>query len=99
HTCQCANGEIAVGFEAYATGSYWDGYIKLKCQALRAGFTTTSTGMGEPSAILGPWNTGADDQVHWCQCPPGTYIKGISIRANSQLDGQLQAYCTGIRPN
>ncbi len=101
HFASCPANYIATGFEAYAT-SRLDGRLKLRCTALKAGYTTTdNTGnggtAGVESAMSYPHNNGTDDVQHGAFCPAGTWLNGIRIYASDRLDGRMRAYCTAIR--
>lgn len=103
HFANCPANHIATGFEAYAT-SRLDGRLKLRCTALKAGYTTTDnagnggTG-GIESAVSYPYSNGsaADDVQHGAFCPAGTWMNGIRIYASDRLDGRMRVYCTAIR--
>lgn len=97
HYCNCPDGSIATGWQAYAS-SQLDTYLKLRCTALASGFTTVETGYGVESVSNFP-NANADNFTHVGVCPTGTFIKGLSIYANSYLDQSLRVYCTGIKKN
>jgi len=105
HSCSCNAGEVATGFEAYSTSAL-DGRIKVRCTALKAGYVLANNGTatlngysvrGVMSAMQIPWHTSRDDQYHYSECPAGTFVTAIAIRANSRLDGQLRCYCSGIK--
>lgn len=106
HNCSCNAGEVATGFEAYSTGSYLDGRIKIRCTQLKSGYSLANNGTitnngysvrGVMSNMNTPWNTSRDDQYHTTQCPPGTFVTGVIMRANSQIDGEMRCYCSGIK--
>lgn len=97
HQCNCPDNYIATGIEIKATDQL-DGEMKLRCAKLKAGLTTTNTGMGVPSAISVPY-ANVDNTRHMSVCPPGTYMKGISIYSTTRFDNQLVIYCTGITDN
>lgn len=99
--------EVATGFEVYSN-SQLDGRIKLSCTDIKAGYSLANTNTqtvngyavrGIKSTLNTPWGTGQDDQYHNSQCPPGTFVTGISIYASSYLDGQMTCYCSGIKKN
>jgi len=97
HTAQCPNNRIATGIEIYASSAL-DGYMKLRCNALTTGYSTSETGMGIESLINTPFKD-ANDITHMSTCPAGTFVKGIKIYASSRLDNQMQVFCTGIKKN
>lgn len=105
HSCSCNAGEVATGFEAYSN-SHLDGRMKIRCTQLKSGYslannTTVSingyTVRGMMANINVPWNTGRDDQYHISDCPAGTFVTGLVIRAASYLDGEMRCYCSGIK--
>ncbi len=42
HWAACPDNYVATGFEIWASGSYFDGCLKLRCTALNTGFATTN---------------------------------------------------------
>jgi hypothetical protein len=97
HTAQCPNNRIATGIEIYASGAL-DGNMKLRCNSLTSGYSTSETGIGIESLINTPFND-ANNITHMSTCPAGTFVKGIRIYASSRLDNQVQVFCTGITKN
>ena len=97
HACNCPDNFIATGIELYASDRL-DGRMKLRCAPLKAGLTTTNTGIGLRSAFNLPYEN-VDNTRFMGLCPFGMYMKGISIYAAGKLDNQLCIYCTGIRDN
>lgn len=95
HTAQCPNNRVATGIEIYASGAL-DGNMKLRCNALVSGYSTTNNGIGVESLINTPFNN-ADNITHMSTCPAGTFVKGIRIYASARLDNQVQVFCTGIK--
>jgi hypothetical protein len=105
HSCSCNAGEVATGFEAYSTDRL-DGRMKIRCTQLKSGYvlanntTQTINGFsvrGIMAAMNVPWNMGRDDQYHISECPPGTFVTGLVIRAAARLDGEMRCYCSGIK--
>jgi|ERR1043165_3084527 hypothetical protein len=97
HTCNCPDNYIATGIEIYASDRL-DGRMKLRCAPLKAGLTTTNTGIGLKTAYSIPYDN-VDNTRHMSMCPFGTYVKGIQIYANQKLDMNLCVFCTGIKDN
>lgn len=95
HNCQCPDNYIATGIEIRAY-LFLDGEMKLRCTALKPGYLTSETGQGVEAVLSVPFYVGANDQSHISGCPAGTYVKGVRIRAEDYLDGQLRVFCTGI---
>ncbi len=95
HTAQCPDNRIATGIEIYASGAL-DGNMKLRCNTLATGYSTTNNGAGVESLINTPFND-ANNITHMSTCPAGTFVKGIRIYASSRLDNQVQVFCTGIK--
>jgi hypothetical protein len=105
HSCSCNAGEVATGFEVWSS-SRNDGDMKIRCTQLKSGYSLANNGtqMVNGYSVRGmmanmnvPWNTGRDDQYHISDCPPGTFVTAVAIRANSQLDGEMRCYCSGIK--
>ncbi len=97
HTCNCPDNYIATGIEIYASDRL-DGRMKLRCAPLKAGLTTTNTGIGLKTAYSIPYEN-IDNSRHMSMCPFGLYVKGIQIYANQKLDMNLCVFCTGIKDN
>ncbi|MCX7769411.1 MAG: hypothetical protein N2110_10405, partial [Flavobacteriales bacterium] len=107
HSCSCNSGEVATGFEVYSTDRL-DGHMKIRCTQIKSGYslandvTTTINGhtvRGIQSAMSVPWNHGRDDQFHFSECPPGTFVTAVVIEASDRLDGGLRCHCSGIKRN
>ncbi|MCW5909187.1 MAG: hypothetical protein KIS94_15080 [Chitinophagales bacterium] len=94
HQCNCPDNYVATGIEFRATDRL-DGEMKLRCAPLNPGLSTTNSGLGIKSAFSVPFEN-SDNVRHMSICPPGTFVKGISIYATSRLDHSLTIYCTGI---
>lgn len=97
HTAQCPDNRVATGIEIYASGAL-DGNMKLRCNLLTSGYSTTNNGIGVESLINAPF-ADANNINHMSTCPAGTFVKGIRIYASSRLDNQVQVFCTGIKKN
>ncbi|HQV79266.1 MAG TPA: hypothetical protein PLJ42_12190 [Chitinophagales bacterium] len=91
----CPNNTIATGWQAYANAQL-DHYLKLRCTSLNSDYETVETNEGIESVYSFPRNLG-DNITHVSVCPAGTFIKGLSMYANTYLDGNLTVHCTGIK--
>lgn len=103
HFVSCPDNYIANGWQVRANAQL-TGRMKLRCVQLLPEYSTTSSGMGIESVLNSPFHTttggSTDNNVHIGVCPAGTYIKGLSIRADGTgLDRELKVYCTGVQRN
>lgn len=91
HAALCPLGYAMYAIEIYATGSYLDGNITVFCYRLGSLLNTATDG----ESVWGP-GTGADNQWHDVDCQAGRVARGIRIRANSNLDGNMRLICTAL---
>jgi hypothetical protein len=97
HTIDCNANEIATGFEAWACGSgcdRLDGGEKLYCQAVGNNFTRTA-GFRVSYANMNQ-NIQCDNCYNTAQCPPGTFITGMTFYSTAMMEYVEQIRCAGI---
>jgi hypothetical protein len=100
HYAYCPDNTIATGIEIYASGSYLDGYGKIRCTTLNAGYTTTNNGYSVTSGGFEGMSFPYGDQdniFHNSTCPAGAYARGWRAYAGSQLNYAFRVFCTGIK--
>ncbi|MEZ5054071.1 MAG: hypothetical protein R2807_04790 [Chitinophagales bacterium] len=72
---------LQLGWQVYAN-SQLDHYLKLRCTKLKSAYGTVEITEGIESVLSSPRNTG-DNITHFSACQAGTFIKGLSIYANT----------------
>jgi len=99
HRVQLSTGYAGNSFSAYATGSYFDGDIKMQGIDIAPLLSTTSSWYhGNANSVGSGTSNGqtCDNCTHSCNCPDGYVATGWEAFAASQLDTYMKLKCTQL---